>query len=212
MQRSALFVTLTALLVAPLVAPLAAQAPAGWQVHVDRSQNAEDPDDVPELSVMTMGDGFHVKGGPAGVFWNPENTAEGDFSAKATFTLLEPSSHTNYYGLTFGGADLANAGQKYVYFLVAQNGNFLIKWRDGEEVGDIVASTANAAVQTPGADGRSTNMLEVRVRGNMVSYGINGTVVHTGPKSGPTAVTDGLVGVRINHVLSVQVDDFMVGE
>lgn len=198
-------------LMAFLVAPLAAQAPAGWQVRVDRSENFEDPDDVPELAVMTMGDGFHVKGGPAGVFWNPSNSAEGDFTAKATFTLLEPSGHTNYYGLTFGGADIASDGQQYLYFLVAQNGNFLIKTRDGEAVGDIVASTANAAVNTPGADGRSVNMLEVRVAGDTVSYLVNGTVVHTMPKSGTSLSTDGIVGVRINHVLSVQVDDFEVG-
>jgi len=206
MQRIVSFLVLMAF----LVAPLAAQAPAGWQVHVDRSQNFEDPDDVPELMVMTMGSGFHVRGGPAGVFWNPANSVEGDFTATATFTLLEPSSHTNYYGLTFGGADLANDAQKYVYFLVAQNGNFLIKWRNGADVGDIVASTPNAAIRTPGADGRSVNMLEVRVAGDTISYVVNGTVVHTTPKSGAAAVTDGIVGVRINHVLSVQVDDFDV--
>ena len=206
MQRFVLFLVLMAF----LVAPLAAQAPAGWQVHVDRSTNFEDPDDVPELAVMTMGNGFHVKGGPAGVFWNPANHADGDFTAKATFTLLEPSSHTNYYGLTFGGANLANDGQRYLYFLVAQNGNFLIKTRDGEAVGDIVASTPNAAIRTPGADGRSVNMLEVRVAGDTISYVVNGTVVHTMPKSGTTLGTDGIVGVRINHVLSVQVDDFEV--
>ena len=86
-----------------LVTPLMAQAPEGWEVRVDHSANAADPDDVPELMVMTMGNGFHVKGGPAGTFWNPANTAQGDFTAKATFNLMEPSSHNNYYGLTFGG-------------------------------------------------------------------------------------------------------------
>jgi hypothetical protein len=35
-------------------------------------------------------------------------------------------------------------------------------------------------------------------------------VVHTTPKSGLTAQTDGIVGVRINHVLDVQVDAFQV--
>ena len=39
---------------------------------------------------------------------------------------------------------------------------------------------------------------------------VNGTVVHTTPKSGPTAQTDGLTGVRINHQLDVQVDGFAV--
>ena len=206
MRRS----TLTLIFTVFLAAPLAAQAPDGWQVRVDHSQNAADPDDVPELMVMAMGNGFHVTGGPAGTFWNPANVVDGDFTAKATFNLVKPSGHTNFYGLTFGGADLAGAGQKYTYFLVAQDGHYLIKTREGENVADVQASTAHAAVEQPGADGRSTNMLEVRVVGDTISYVVNGTVVHTTPKIGATAVTDGIVGVRVNHVLDVVVEDFEV--
>ena len=191
------------------VAPLAAQAPAGWQVRVDRSQNASDPDNVPDLKVMTMGKGFHVTGGPAGVFWNPANRVTGNYTAKATFNLMKPSGHTNYYGLVFGGQALEGAAQKYIYFLVAQDGTYLIKARNGEKVEDIRGDTPHAAVRKPGADGRSTNNLEVRV-GNDIQYVINGTVVHTTPKSGLTAATDGVAGVRINHVLDVHVDGFEV--
>ena len=206
MRRSSLILTLTVLLAAPLVA----QAPADWQVRIDHSQNAADPDDVPDLSVMTMGNGFHVVGGPAGTFWNPENSVEGDYTAKATFNLVKPASHTSFYGLTFGGEDLAGAGQKYLYFLVAQNGNYIIKTRAGEETTEVQASTPHAAVEQPGADGRSSNMLEVRVAGDTISYVVNGTVVHTTPKVGATAVTDGIAGVRVNHVLDVQVEGFEV--
>ena len=52
---------------------------------------------------MSMGKGFHVSGGPAGTYWNPSNTATGNFTLKGTFTLVKPSNHTNYYGLVFGG-------------------------------------------------------------------------------------------------------------
>jgi hypothetical protein len=72
MLRSSLIFVFTLM---SLVAPLSAQAPAGWQVRIDRSQSASDPDNVPDLKVMTMGKGFHVTGGPAGVFWNPANRA-----------------------------------------------------------------------------------------------------------------------------------------
>ena len=44
--------------------------------------------------------------------------------------------------------------------------------------------------------------------GDTISYVINGTVVHTTPRSGATARTDGLVGIRINHLLDVMVDGF----
>jgi hypothetical protein len=197
-------------LLAFITVPLAAQAPEGWRVRVDRSQNAQDPDDTPDLSVMTMGSGFHVTGGPAGTFWNPANAATGNFTVKANFTLLKPSGHTNFYGLILGGSELEGAGQRYIYFLVAQNGNYLIRQRVGEAVNDIQASTTHAAVQRPDASGRAVNALEVRVSGNTISYVVNGTVVHTTPKAGPTAATDGLTGVRINHQLDVQVDGFEV--
>jgi len=204
MQRTAFTLALTAF----LVAPLAAQAPEGWEVRVDRSTNAADPDDVPELSVTATGNGFHVVAGPAGTFWNPTDVADGDFTAKATFNLMEPSGHTNFYGLTFGGEALAGAGQKYTYFVVAQDGHYLIKTRSGENVSDVVGSTVHPSVNTPGADGRSTNMLEVRVAGDTISYVVNGTVVHSAPKG--ATVTEGIVGVRVNHTLNVQVEGFEV--
>ena len=212
MSRVAIrMLSLVAFLVAPVVVtPAVAQAPADWEVRVDSSANAADPDDVPDLMVMAMGNGFHVTGGPAGTFWNPANVAEGDFTARATFNLMEPASHTSFYGLTFGGKDLAGAEQQYLYFLVAQNGNYIIKTRSGENTTDVQASTAHAAVAQPGANGRSTNTLEVRVAGDTISYLVNDTVVHTTPKSGTTAVTDGIVGVRVNHLLDVMIRDFEV--
>jgi hypothetical protein len=123
---------------------------------------------------------------------------------------MKPSGHVNYYGLIFGGEDLGGPKQTYIYFLVAQNGTFIIRQRSGDQVTDVQARTPHASVVQPGADGSSTNALEVRVAGNTISYVVNGTVVHTTPKSGATARSDGLVGVRINHQLDVQVDGFAV--
>src|SRR5262245_23799190 len=192
------------------VVSVAAQAPSGWSVRVDRSTSPSDPDNTPNLKFVTMGKGFHVTGGPAGVFWNPANTATGNYTAAATFTLTKPSSHTNYYGLVFGGSDLAAATQNYIYFMVAQDGTYMVKHRAGEQTHDVKPGTKHDAVKVPGADGKSVNALEVRVAADTISYVVNGTVVHTTPKTGMTAKTDGLVGVRINHVLDVHVDGFAV--
>jgi hypothetical protein len=109
----------------------------------------------------------------------------------------------------FGGEELGAATQRYIYFLVAQDGTLIIRQRTGEKVQDVHRAM-HSAVRRPGADGMSTNALEVRVAGGQISYVVNGTVVHTTPKSGLTAQTDGIVGVRINHVLDVQVDAFQV--
>jgi hypothetical protein len=195
-------------LVALLVAPMWAQAPEGWRVRVDQSRNAQDPDDTPNLKVATVGSGMRVTGGPAGTFWNPAHTVSGNYTVKGNFTLMEPSSHPNYYGLIFGGSSLDSPNQRYVYFLVAQDGTYIIRRRNGETVEDVKSGTPHAAVRRPDASGRSVNALEVRVAGDTISYVVNGTVVHTTPKTGVLASTDGLVGVRINHVLDVQVDGF----
>jgi hypothetical protein len=195
--------------VAVAVAPLSAQAPEGWMVRVDNSTNAADPDDTPKVKFAAMGKGMHVTSGPAGTYWNPKNTASGNYTLKGTFILFKPSGHTNYYGLTFGGQDMGGPKQSYIYFMVAQNGAFAIIHRQGDKTMDIQRGK-NAAIQVPGADGRSTNALEVRVAGNNISYVVNGTVVHTTPKTGMTAQTDGIVGIRVNHLLDVHVDGFEV--
>jgi hypothetical protein len=176
-------------------------------MRVDRSQSAQDPDDRPDLTFTAKGKGFHVKGGPAGTFWNARNNAAGNYSLKATFNLNEPSSHTNYYGLVFGGAQLDGANQAYTYFVVAQDGSYLIRQRTGDATKDV-ARASHAAVKRPDQSGRSSNVLEVRVAGDMVSYLVNGTVVHSGPRMGTT--TDGIVGFRVNHQLDVAVEGFEV--
>ena len=193
------------------LAPLAAQAPKGWMVRADRSTSATDPDAAGAIKFVTMGKGFHATNPQAAVYWNPVNTAVGNYSVKGTFKLMKPSGHTNYYGLVFGGSDLAGAQQNYLYFLVAQDGTWLVKRRVGDaSTENVMAKTANAAVQKPGADGTSTNTLEVRVRGNNVDFVVNGTTVHTMPKTGMLAKTDGIAGIRVNHQLEVHVDDFAV--
>ena len=98
---------------------------------------------------------------------------------------MKPSGHTNYYGLMFGGSGLEGPDQSYLYFVVAQNGTWLIKRREGNNTSTIAPKTPNDAVKKPGADGKSTNALEVRVGADKIDFVVNGTVVHTEPK-GPS--------------------------
>ena len=193
-------------LAALLAVPLAAQAPPGWKLRVDRSTNAADPDNVPDVKFVAMGKGFHVTTGPAAVLWKPEDTATGTYTVKGRFRLVKPSGHTNYYGLVFGGGDLAGAGQNYLYFLVAQDGTFLVKHRAGDATHVVKDKTASDAITKPDSTGSSTNTLEVRVGADKIEYVANGTVVHSTPKAGMTSRTDGAWGVRVNHLLEVHID------
>ena len=198
-------VTLTAL------APLAAQAPKGWLLRADRSTSASDPDGAGDIKFMSMGSSFHAVNPTAAVYWNPANTASGKYTAKASFKLLKPSGHTNYYGLVVGGSNLENDKQTYLYFLVAQNGTWMISRRAGDaRPVSVVPRTANEVVAKPGADGTSVNALEVRVAGDKVDFVVNGTVVHSAAKADLGTSTDGIVGLRVNHLLEVQIDGFGV--
>jgi hypothetical protein len=188
------------------LAPLAAQAPKGWKVRADRSTSASDPDAAGDIKFVTEGSGFHATNPQAAVYWNPANTAAGAYAVKAKFILMKPSGHTNYYGLVFGGSALEGAQQSYLYFVVAQNGTWLIKSRDGDATSTIAPKTPNDAVKKPDADGKSTNALEVLVGADKVDFVVNGVVVHTEPKAGAMAKTDGIYGIRVNHLLEVQID------
>jgi hypothetical protein len=206
-----LHVHVAVLALAALV-PLVAQTPQGWKMRVDRSTAASDPDAPGDIKFVTMGSGFHATNPQAAVYWNPANTVAGTYALKGTFTLMKPSGHTNYYGLVFGGSGLEGAQQGYLYFVVAQNGTWLLKRRDGDATSTVSPKTLNDAVKKPDASGKSTNALEVRVGADKIDFVVNGVVVHTEPKSGAMAKTDGIYGIRVNHLLEVHVEGLTVSK
>lgn len=196
-------------IVAMVGGTVSAQAPQGWKLRADESRDAADPDAPGAIRFTSSGSGFHAVTPQAAVFWNPANTTAGTYSIKGTFTLNKPSSHPNYYGIVFGGRALEGSGQSYLYFVVAQNGTWLIKRRDGDAMTrDIVRRTPNTVVKQPDTSGRAANTLEVRVGADKVDFLVNNTVVHSAPKTGLLAQTDGIYGIRSNHDLDVQVDSF----
>ena len=206
------FIAVAVLLVVAVV-PLVAQAPKGWKLRVDMSATASDPDAAGAIKFVTMGSGFRATNPQAAVYWNPANTVTGTYTLKGTFTLMKPSGHDNYYGLVFGGSGLEGAGQNYIYFMVAQDGSWLIKRRDGDASTREVAPRATSdAVKRPDASGQSLNALEVRVTADKIDYVVNGRIVHSTPRTGLTMKTDGSYGLRVNHMLDVQVDGFTVSK
>src|ERR1700682_6465823 len=209
MKRHA-FVAVLALLT---VVPLNAQSPKGWKRRVDRSMSASDPDAAGDIKFVEMGSGFHATNPKAAVYWNPANAATGNYTLKGTFKLVKTMGHSEYYGLIFGGSALEGAAHAYTYFMVEQDGTWLIKSRNGSSTAQIASSgSPSDAVKKADASGTSTNALEVRVMADKIEFVVNGKVVHTAPKSGQAAKTDGIYGIRINHMLEVQVDGFALSK
>jgi hypothetical protein len=208
MKRNAAF----AVLVLVAAVPLLAQVPKGWMLRIDRSTEASDPDAPGAIKMVPTGSGFHVTTPQAAVFWNSANTASGNYTLKGTFTLNKSTGFLEYYGLIFGGSNIEGAGQEYLYFVITDDGTWLVKRRTGRSAQEVSEKTSSPAVKKPDAKGSCTNTLEVRVMADKIDFVVNGTVVKSLPKTGAAAKTDGIYGLRINHHLDVQVDGLGVSK
>ena len=191
--------------VVALAAVVAAQGklPAGWQVRLDNGST-----EPAGIQFMTMGSGFHVMTGPAAIFYKPDMTKSGSYQVQATFQQMEPAEHPEAYGLFVGGADLSGAGQKYTYFLVRQDGKFLVKRRAGANTPTIADWTDHASIKKTEKTTKGTNTLAIAVAPDKVRFLVNGAEVASAAAS--QVDTNGIVGLRINHSLNVHVDQFSV--
>lgn len=199
MKKSVVTALVLSVIVSAAASVLAQTAPRGWKQRIDASTDASDPDPAGDVKFTVIDGGFHTANPKAAIFWNPANTASGNYVLKATFAQNARSSHPNYLGLIFAGKDLAAANQSYTYFVIApQNGMFLVKQRTGDQTKDVQRGPSDAVMKLD-ANGKATNTLEVRVSADKVDFVVNGSVVHSMPKAG--AVTDGIYGMRVNHAL-----------
>tara|TARA_B100001123_G_scaffold33416_1_gene34812 strand:- start:4821 stop:5390 length:570 start_codon:yes stop_codon:yes gene_type:complete len=175
----------------------------GWQARLDSGRA-----DVNDLSFMSMGGGFHVTTGPHAIFWNPENAATGTYTLSGTFTQTEPSSHPNSFGVFIGGQNLDDDSQAYTYFLIREDGQFLIKQRVGSDTEDLSPGWAPHTAVNAIENGRMQNKLSVEVGQTQIRFLANDTELASIPRAGLSV--DGVAGVRFSHQLNVHVSDFMI--
>ena len=169
-------------------------------------------DDVKEtnkgLKFAPANGGLHATTGPNIIFWDPQQTAMGNYTVKATFTVTKQPSHEVSYGLFIGGENLDGDKQKYSYFLIRENGQFLIKKRNGSGTSNVAGDWAPNPAITAIAGGSQKNELSIQVAADRVSFMVNGKEVASHPKA--SIDTNGVVGLRIGHGLDVQIDGFAV--
>jgi hypothetical protein len=177
--------------------------PTGWQMRLDAAQDKPDA-----VRFMPMGTGFHVMTGPAGIFYRSDAPKSGTYEVQATFTQMEATPHGEAYGLFIGGTDLQSANQKYTYFLVRQDGRFLVKRRDGASTPTITDWTPHASVKKTEGSTRGTNALTIAVAPDKVRFLVNGTEVTSAAAN--RVDTKGIAGLRINHELNVHIEGFGV--
>lgn len=186
---------------------------AGWTGRVD-PQAAKGGKKLSDDKLVSMGTGFHVTSGPAAIYWNPAKTASGNYTVSGSFTQTKAPAHPEAYGLFIGGKDLNAPNQSYAYFVVRQDGKYLINHRANDStVHKLVDWTANPAVKPADSAGKATNKLSIVVGPDKVSFLANGVEVNSLPRAqldGMGQGTTGIAGVRVNHNLDVHIDGFAV--
>jgi hypothetical protein len=185
----------------------------GWQGMIDAGA-AKKGSTINDSKVAEMGGGLHMTIGPAATYWNPTNTANGDYSVGASFKEgKSDAGHPHSYGVFIGGNKLNTENQSYVYCVAYGDGTYLVRGFAGPTVNTYAKRAPSPAVHKAGADGTVTQEIVWNVKGNRAECSINGTVVAGFDKSelvtaGKLESTDGIYGIRVSHNVDVMVTGF----
>src|SRR6476659_3414109 len=183
----------------------AAALPPGWTARPDEGG------DPSKSRFATREPGYHLTLGPATILYRAEDLAKGPFHTLATFHQTKKPRHPEGYGLFIGGKQLEGKNQTYTYFLVREDGAYLIKQRKGDSTSEVTKGwTPSSAVKKADAQGKATNLLEIAAKQDpkKVDFRVNGQSVYSAPAEGMDLT--GIVGLRVNHTLDVHIAGFAV--
>jgi hypothetical protein len=221
-----------ALLISALAAVPAAQAPQdadrkvagggvtvkGWQGRVD-SGNRQGLT-INDGKLAPEGSGMRLTTGAAALYWNPSNTAQGDFSVKASFTEPKQAyNHPHPYGVFIGGKGLDTDTPQALYCAAYRNGTYIVRGFSGGKVFQVVGKPMpNEAIKK--AETPETQVVQdvaMSVKGDKVDCTVNGTSVWSATKADVTGAgkldsTDGVTGIRVSHNSDAIVANFAVGK
>lgn len=181
---------------------------AGWTGKVD-ARAAEHGQSVKDAKLAEEGGALHVTTGPAVTYWNPANTASGNYTVKATFTepkYMNLNDHPHPYGIVIAGNKMGTDQQSDLYCAAYGNGTFIVRGFGPESFQlNGRRGEANPAVHKAAGQGEPvTQEIAMSVKGDKVECAINGTVVASYDKAdvvtaGKLASTDGVYGIRFAH-------------
>jgi hypothetical protein len=191
----------------------------GWTGQIDAKEKAAGMT-LNSAKLISEGKGLHVTTGPAVTYWNPANTAKGDYTVSAKF--LEPkymnlNDHPHPYGIMIAGNDLGTEQQSYLYCAAYGNGTFIVRgFGPAPFQMNGRAPVADAAVNKAAGVGQPvTQEIAITVKGDKISCSINKKVVASFDRSalvtaGKLKSTDGVYGIRFAHNTDATVTDLKV--
>lgn len=178
------------------------KVPIGWQSRVDGGTDQHGSADT--LSFVQMTPGYHVTTGPAVILWANDSTASGSFTIDATIFLFPTKGRDQEgYGIFVGGSDLTGGGQGYTYFLLRNDGRFLVKQRRGAATSVLKDWTPLAAIKRQAAEDAERNDFRIAVTATTVTFSVNGQEAASFPRG--QVAPDGIYGLRLNHAVNAHV-------
>jgi hypothetical protein len=189
----------------------------GWQGKIDPGA-AKKGLTINDSKFVQDGKDLHLTIGPAAFYWNPANTAKGDYTVKATIKEGKTTAdHPHPAGVFIGGNNLDTDKQTLMYCVAYGDGTFLVRQFNGATVNTVAKRQPHAAVHKSGPDGGVTNEVGWTVKGGRAECIINGTSVAgfdraeiVGP--GKLDSTDGIYGIRVSHNMHVVVSGLGVSK
>jgi len=186
--------------------------PPTWKVRFDHPGTATvgSEQDSVDVWFVNMTPGWHITTGPAAILYHPASTVEGSQRIESNIYFFDPGERLEAYGLFFGGQNLEDDDITYDYFLVRNNGEFIVKRWTGDETSVIHPWTAHEAVAIFGSDTEDTvaNKLSLEIHDAEVAFFVNNTEVVRLPRE--SVNTDGVLGFRLNHHVNVHVSTLSV--
>ncbi len=183
--------------------------PPGWHARTDGNRP------LANVKFDSMSVGHHVTLGPAAIFWRDADNATGSYTVEAKFSQFPSDTHRDHregYGLFIGGSALQASGQRYTYFLIRDDGMFLIKRRMGDSTWAVTqgwtASDAVAKRDSGTAANSLDNTLTIRIKSADATFMVNGKQVYKANASDVDA--NGIAGFRVNHNLTVHLGPLQI--
>ncbi len=180
----------------------------GWTGKIDA--NEEKAGQVLNNSKLAQdGKGLTVTTGPAVTYWNPANTASGNYTVKATFNELKYmnlNNHPHPYGIVIAGNGMGTPDQSYLYCAAYGDGRFIVRGFGPAafQMNGGKGLPAGSINKAAGPGQPVTQEIALSVKATTVECAVNGTVVGTYPKAdlvsaGKLKSTDGVYGIRFAH-------------
>ena len=187
----------------------------GWTGKIDAS-SARQGRKLEDAKLAQDGNAIHVTTGPATTFWNPANTASGDYTIKATFLepkFMELNSHPHSYGVFIGGNNMGTDTMSLVYCAAYGDGNAFIRGF-GPSVFNQLRSQPFPSVNKAAGIGQPVKQeIAWTVKGGKAECSINGAVIASYTKDqlvapGKLTSLDGVYGLRFTHNVEATVTGF----